>query len=93
MRASLCDATDNVLLCSANGYAVRFDASEEQLRASGRQSRGVKSMRMGEGDTIADMFVVAGKASRASFLPSHAQRRSPSISSSFTAARLPLVHS
>ena len=60
-RASLCSADDSVLLCSALGQAVRFDTSEAQLRASGRQSRGVKSMAMREGDEIADMFVVPAK--------------------------------
>jgi DNA gyrase subunit A len=58
VRASLCSLSDSVILCSGAGLAVRFDTDEAQLRASGRQSRGVKSMRMGEGDTIADMFVV-----------------------------------
>ena len=60
VRASLCEADDSVLLCSAMGLAVRFATSEKQLRASGRQSRGVKSMRLQEGDEIADMFVVPG---------------------------------
>ena len=60
VRASLCEADDLVLLCSAMGLAVRFATSEKQLRASGRQSRGVKSMRLQEGDEIADMFVVPG---------------------------------
>ena len=60
VRASLCEATDSVILCSSQGQAVRFDTSEAQLRASGRQSRGVKSMRMSEGDTIVDMFVIPG---------------------------------
>ena len=61
VRASLCSADDSVLLCSAHGLAVRFETSETQLRASGRKSRGVKSMGMREGDEIADMFVVPGK--------------------------------
>jgi DNA gyrase subunit A len=63
VRASLCEASDSVILCSAQGQAVRFETDQTQLRASGRQSRGVKSMRMGEGDTIADMFVVPGSGS------------------------------
>ena len=61
VRAALCTLEDSVLLCSAGGQAVRFQTSEKQLRASGRQSRGVKSMGMREGDQIADMFVIQGK--------------------------------
>jgi DNA gyrase subunit A len=57
-RASLCELDDSVILCSSLGQAVRFETSDQQLRASGRQSRGVKSMAMREGDEIADMFVV-----------------------------------
>ena len=37
---------------------MRFETSEDQLRASGRQSRGVKSMSMRQGDVITDMVVV-----------------------------------
>ena len=58
VRASLCSVNDSVLLCSAKGQAMRFETSEAQLRASGRQSRGVKSMAMRDGDEITDMFVV-----------------------------------
>ena len=63
VRASMCEADESVLLCSAGGQAVRFETSEAQLRSSGRQSRGVKSMNMREGDEIADMFVVPAKVS------------------------------
>ena len=58
VRASLCTDKDSVLLCSEHGQAVRFDTSEAELRASGRQSRGVKSMAMNAGDCIADFFVL-----------------------------------
>ena len=60
VRASLCEEADSVLLCSALGQAVRFSTDAENLRASGRQSRGVKSMGMRAGDEIADMFVIRG---------------------------------
>ena len=58
VRASLCTTSDSVILCSARGQAVRFETSQAVLRASGRQSRGVKSMRMGKDDSITDMSVV-----------------------------------
>ena len=58
VKASLCSADDSVLMCSALGQAMRFEASNEQLRATGRQSTGVKSMAMREGDEVADFFIV-----------------------------------
>jgi DNA gyrase subunit A len=62
VRASLCSEGESVILCSTRGQAVRFETDQKQLRATGRTSRGVKSMRMREGDRIADMFVGAGAA-------------------------------
>jgi len=58
LGASLCRANDSVLLCSEHGQAVRFRTDEQQLRSTGRQSRGVRSMSMKDGDKIADFFVI-----------------------------------
>jgi DNA gyrase subunit A len=52
-----CTDHDDILLGSSNGMAVRFPAST--LRPTGRTSRGVISMKLREGDTIADMNVLA----------------------------------
>jgi DNA gyrase subunit A len=52
-----CTDYDDILLGSSHGMAVRFPAST--LRPTGRTSRGVISMKLKEGDTIADMNVLA----------------------------------
>jgi DNA gyrase subunit A len=52
-----CTDHDDILLGSSNGMAVRFPAAS--LRPTGRTSRGVVSMKLKEGDTIADMNVLA----------------------------------
>lgn len=44
-----------VMLFSDGGKAVRFDESE--VRAMGRQARGVRGMRLGEGQTVIAMLV------------------------------------
>jgi DNA gyrase subunit A len=52
-----CTDHDDILLGSSNGMAVRFPACT--LRPTGRTSRGVISLKLREGDTIADMHVLA----------------------------------
>lgn len=56
-----CTDQDDILMGSSNGMAVRFPAST--LRPTGRTSRGVIAMRLREGDTIADMNVLAPASS------------------------------
>ena len=51
-----CTDDDDILLGSTRGQATRFGASD--LRPTGRTSRGVKSMTLKKGDTIADMNVL-----------------------------------
>ena len=51
-----CTDDDDFLLGSANGLTTRF--TSESLRPTGRTSRGVKSMKLREGDSIADMNVL-----------------------------------
>jgi DNA gyrase subunit A len=51
-----CTDSDDILLGSTRGQATRFSASD--LRPTGRTSRGVKSMTLKKGDTIADMNVL-----------------------------------
>jgi DNA gyrase subunit A len=53
-----CNDADDILLGSSNGFASRFEASS--LRPTARTSRGVLSMKLRGGDTIADMNVVSG---------------------------------
>ena len=54
-----CTDSDDVVLGSSFGFAARFQSSS--LRPSGRTSRGVRSMKLKEGDTIVDVDVVSGK--------------------------------
>lgn len=50
----------DILMGSSRGMATRFEASK--LRPTGRTSRGVRAMKLREGDTIADMNVLAGSS-------------------------------
>ena len=53
-----CTYADDILVGSTRGQATRFAASS--LRPTARTSRGVKSMTLKKGDTIADMNVLRG---------------------------------
>lgn len=53
-----CTDGEDILIGSSRGMAARFEAAK--LRPTGRTSRGVKAMKLREGDTIADMNVVNG---------------------------------
>lgn len=55
-----CTESDSLLIASQKGYIIRFPTNTENLRASGRMSRGVRSMRLSGGDAIADMDIVQG---------------------------------
>jgi DNA gyrase subunit A len=56
--ASLCNATDDVLLISRKGQAIRFRADDEQLRPMGRATSGVTGMRFREDDTLLSMAII-----------------------------------
>jgi len=47
--------SQQIILISAQGKAIRF--SEEEVRATGRATTGVRGMRLGSGDRIVDMEV------------------------------------
>jgi DNA gyrase subunit A len=53
-----CKDGDDILMGSSRGMATRFEAAK--LRPTGRTSRGVRAMKLKEGDTIADMNVLNG---------------------------------
>ncbi|CAB9502475.1 gyrase subunit A [Seminavis robusta] len=59
----LCQDGDDILIGSAMGSAIRFEISK--LRPTGRTSRGVRSMKLREGDAVADMNVLSGSESKA----------------------------
>jgi DNA gyrase subunit A len=55
-----CRDGDDLLIGSAKGKATRFAAAK--LRPTSRTSRGIRAMKLREGDTIADMNVLSGRA-------------------------------
>jgi DNA gyrase subunit A len=55
----LCRDGDDLLIGTSLGQATRFEAST--LRPTGRTSRGVKAIKLREGDTIAAMNVLTGR--------------------------------
>ena len=50
--AVLCAASDDLLLVSAEGQSIRFNASDEALRPMGRATSGVLGMRFNAGDRL-----------------------------------------
>ena len=52
--AQVCSADDDVLLISRKGQAIRFQASDEQLRPMGRATSGVTGMRFREVGGVSD---------------------------------------
>ena len=51
-----CNDKDDILIGSKDGRATRFEASK--LRPTGRTSRGVISMKLKKGDTLADLSIL-----------------------------------
>ncbi|NHD18920.1 MULTISPECIES: intein-containing DNA gyrase subunit A [unclassified Actinopolyspora] len=56
--AVLCSPEDDLLLVSAEGQSIRFNASDEVLRPMGRATSGVLGMRFNAGDELLAMGVV-----------------------------------
>ena len=61
LRVDLCKEGDQVLLGTADGYAIRFDQAD--ARPMGRAARGVRGISLRDGDKLVDMIVVTGKES------------------------------
>ena len=56
--ADVCSADDDVLLVSRKGQAIRFQATDEQLRPMGRATSGVTGMKFRSGDELLSMAVI-----------------------------------
>jgi DNA gyrase subunit A len=54
----LCASSDDLLLVSAEGQSIRFNASDEALRPMGRATSGVLGMRFNDGDRLLALAVV-----------------------------------
>ncbi len=61
--AITCNASDHVLLISRKGQAIRFQASDEELRPMGRATSGVTGMRFRDGDELLSMAIVGRSVS------------------------------
>ena len=77
---STCREGDNVLLASRQGRAIRFRADVETLRVfAGRDSTGVRGMKLGNGDEVIALSVLrhveATPDERAAYLKLAAQKR------------------
>ncbi len=51
-------ATDSVIITSSRGMAIHFRTNNEQLRPLGRATRGVRSMKLEEGDFLVAMDIL-----------------------------------
>ncbi len=56
--AELVNSEDHVLLVSRKGQAIRFQASDDQLRPMGRATSGVTGMKFRDGDSLLSMSVI-----------------------------------
>ncbi len=56
--ADLCGPTDEVLLISTKGQAIRFPANDEELRPMGRATSGVTGMKFRPGDELLSMSII-----------------------------------
>ncbi|MDH2412788.1 DNA gyrase subunit A [Nocardioides sp. CER19] len=56
--AELVNPDDHILLVSRKGQAVRFVASDEQLRPMGRATSGVTGMKFRDGDAVLSMSII-----------------------------------
>jgi DNA gyrase subunit A len=54
----LAKAEDSLIIGSQKGMAIHFKANQEELRALGRATRGVKSMKLRSGDSLISMDVL-----------------------------------
>ena len=75
----LCRETDDILLTTANGQAIRFPVTDIRL-FKGRESTGVRGIRLDEGDRVISLAIVrhveATPAERAAYLKqANAMRR------------------
>ncbi|UCF38603.1 MAG: DNA gyrase subunit A, partial [Acidobacteriota bacterium] len=59
LRAELSGGSDDILLCSRGGKAIRF--RETDVRSMGRTARGVRGIRLKDGDTIVSMCVAGAE--------------------------------
>ncbi len=57
VNARICDEDDDVMLVTASGRAIRFPTTDVRV-FKGRDSTGVRGVRLGEGDRVVSMAVI-----------------------------------
>jgi len=57
VNARICDENDDVMLVTADGRAIRFQTTEVRV-FKGRDSTGVRGIRLGAGDAVVSMSVI-----------------------------------
>ena len=57
VNARICDETDDIMLVTARGRAIRFPVTEVRI-FKGRDSTGVRGIRLAEGDRVVSMSVI-----------------------------------
>ncbi len=71
VNARICDEDDDVMLVTASGRAIRFRTTDVRI-FKGRDSTGVRGVRLGEGDRVVSMAVIrhfeASPEERATYL-------------------------
>ncbi len=78
VRVAICTQHDDVMLTTARGQAIRFPVTDVRV-FKGRDSTGVRGIRLGDGDTVISMAILthvdAPPAERASYLKQAAALR------------------
>ncbi|MGY6547538.1 MAG: DNA gyrase subunit A [Roseinatronobacter sp.] len=71
VNARICDEDDDVMLVTASGRAIRFRTTDVRI-FKGRDSTGVRGVRLGDGDSVVSMAVIrhfeASPEERATYL-------------------------
>ncbi|GAB4212866.1 MAG: DNA gyrase subunit A [Synechococcales cyanobacterium] len=60
--------TDDVLIATRQGMAIRFHTDSEQLRPLGRATRGVRAITLNAGDVPVSMDIIAQETAEGSFI-------------------------
>lgn len=58
VKVKITDGTDDILIITRNGYAIRFD--ENDVRPMGREAAGVNAISLRDDDEVLDMVIVKG---------------------------------
>ncbi|MDD4182413.1 MAG: DNA gyrase subunit A [Candidatus Omnitrophica bacterium] len=63
--AGICEDKDEVILITEKGKSIRFEAKD--IRPTGRQSQGVRGMKLGKGDVVVGMVLLEGTLKKEDF--------------------------